>query len=272
MSTRVLVIDADEAFATLLKEGLEADREYLVTTVPDGTSALAALQSNAFDLIILDLGLTAPEPAVMLRAIRGILADLPIMVIPLDGDLVPPDIAAFDVKGVLTKPFFLPDLPARVAEALGRPAPAPPPAAPPAASDAKPPARTLPRLTLRKDDPRLIDLLRALAEMLNAESALLSEGNALVAHAGPLSRSGAETIARRVLSSRASSAHASWVTSGNEQVRFGQSISDTGEHLLYSLDVAEGVVLTVAVRPDSSLRAIRAQVRQTAEALLALGS
>ena len=271
MPTRVLVVDADEAFATLLKEGLEVDREYLVTTVPDGTSALAALQSNAFDLVILDLGLTAPEPAVMLRAIRGIQADLPIMVIPLDGDLVPPDIAAFDIKGVLTKPFFLPELPARVAEALGRPAPAPLPPAPPAPA-AKAPARTLPRLTLRKDDPRLIDLLRALAELLNAESALLSEGNALVAHAGPLSRSGAETIARRVLSSRASSAHASWVTSGNEQVRFGQSISDTGEHLLYSLDVAEGVVLTVAVRPDSSLRAIRAQVRQTAEALLALGS
>jgi len=278
MTTRVLIVEPDEAFAVLLKEGLEADREYRAVAVSDGPSALAALQSNAFDLVIVDLGLTAPEPRLMLRAIRSIRAELPIMIIPIEGDIVPQELVPFDIRGVLTKPFFLPDLPVRVAEALGRPLPAPTPM--PVASSpesslspvSKARPRALSRITLTKDDPRVMDALRALAESLNAEAVLLTDGNALAAQVGPLGRSGAETLARRILHSRSASAQSSWITAGNEQVRFGQSISDSGEHLLYSIDVAEGIVLTVAVLPDASLRIIRAQARQTAETLLALSA
>jgi hypothetical protein len=45
---------------------------------------------------------------------------------------------------------------------------------------------------------------------------------------------------------------------------------DSGEHMLYSLDVAEGVLLTVAVRPDAPLRIVRSKTRQAADALIAL--
>ncbi len=277
MTTHVLIVDPNAAFAALLKEGIEADREYRAVTVADGPSALAALQSGAFDLAIVDLGLEAPEPAILLRAIRGLEANLPILVIPLDGDTVPQELTPYDVRGVLTKPFFLPELPARIAEALGRPPPAPTPmpAAPTGAASApvaRAPARALRRITLPRNDPRLADALRALSDELNAEAVLLTDGSALAAYVGLLASSDVETLAHRIRDKRSASAQSLWVPAGHEQVRFGQSISDSGEHLLYSLDVAEGVVLTVAVRPDSSLRIVRAQARQTAAALIALGS
>ncbi|HLF25165.1 MAG TPA: response regulator [Anaerolineae bacterium] len=274
MFTHVLIVDSDAAFATLLKEGLEADREIRAITAPDGPSALAALQSNAFDLAIVDLGLQAPEPMLMLRAIRSLQPELPLMVIPIEGDLVPRELAPFEIKGVLTKPFFLPDLPARVAETLGRPLPPDPPiaaAAPPAPPLKKTMRRALPHISLARDDPRVTEALDKLGQALNAQSVLLTANDVLVAHTGALEHAGVETIARRILRSRAALEQSSWTGLANEQVRFGQSISDSGEHVLYSVDVAEGIVLTVAVHPSLSLRLIRAQTRQAAEALVGLG-
>lgn len=277
MPTRVLIVDPDTAFAMLLKEGLEADREFRVVDVANGLSALAALQSDPFDLAIVDLGIDDPEPVTLLRAIRDLRPDLPIMVIPLDGDRAPEELAPFDIRGVLTKPFFLPDLPVRVAEALGRPLPAPTPMPSVSPGLSSAPAATapkfmLPRIALHRDDPRVSEALRALADALSADVALLTAGNALAAHAGRLDRAGAESLAQRILDARAASAQSSRVAAGREQVRFGQSIADSGEHVLYSLAVAESIVLAVAVRPDASLRVVRAQARHTAEALVALGT
>ncbi|HKZ85477.1 MAG TPA: response regulator [Anaerolineae bacterium] len=282
MPTRVLILDSNEAFAMLLKEALEADREFRAVDVSSSQSALNALQSDEFDLAIVDLDLHDMEPAALLRAIRELRPDLPIVVVPIDGDVIPQELAPFDIKGVLTKPFFLPELPARVAEALGRPlpAPAPMPAAAPA-SAAWPPIeavggwprnspRALPRIKLSPGDPRVSDALHALVAALNAETVLLTVGDALLAHAGPLGPSGSATLAHRILDSRAVSARSSWIAPTHEQVRFGQSISDSGEHMLYSLDVAEGVLLTVAVRPESPLRLVRSKTRQATDALIAL--
>ncbi len=278
MPTRVLIVDTNEAFAMLLKEGLEADREFRAVDVSSSQSALSALRSDSFDLAIVDLDVDDMEPLALLRAMRDLQPDLPIMVIPLDGDIVPQELVSFDIKGVLTKPFFLPELPVRVAEALGRPLPEPTPmpeaapaGEPASAPKSKAPARSLPRIALPKDDPRVTDALRVLVEALDAEAALLIAGNALLAHFGPLDRPGAETLANRILDSRASP-KSSWIAPSHEQVRFGQSVSDSGEHLLYSVDVAQSVLLTVAVRPDASLSTVRAHTRHTANALVALGS
>lgn len=277
MSTRVLIVDPNQAFAMLLKEGLEADSEFRAVDVSSGQSALNALRSDEFDLAIVDLGVEDVPPVELLGAIREQKPDLPIMVIPLDGDIVPQALVPFDVKGVLTKPFFLPELPVRVAEALGRPLPEPTPlpaATPSAGASPAPkpaaPARSLPRITLSKGDARVGEALAQLADALDAESTLLTVGHDLLAHAGSLDGSGAATLAKRILNSRAT-ANRSWVKASHEQVRFGQSVSDSGEHLLYCLDFAQDVVLTVAVRPDAALRVVRAETRKTAEALVALG-
>lgn len=273
MPTRVLILDSNEAFAMLLKEALEADREFRAVDVSSSHSALNALQSDEFDLAIVDLDLHDMEPAALLRAIRELRPDLPIVVVPIDGDVIPQELAPFDIKGMLTKPFFLPELPARVADALGRPLPAPAPmpaAAPASAAWPQNSSRALPRIKLSPGDPRVSDALHALVAALNAETVLLTVGDALLAHAGPLGPSGSATLAHRILDSRAVSVRSSWIAPSHEQVRFGQSVSDSGEHMLYSLDVAEGVLLTVAVRPESPLRLVRSKTRQAADALIAL--
>jgi len=271
MPTRVLVVDPDQAFAMLLKESLEADREFRAVDVTSSGAAIIALQSDPFDLAIVDLTIDDGRPFAFLRTIRDLSPGLPLVVIPVEGDIVPQDLTDFNIRGVLTKPFFMPELPARVAEALGRPVPPPTaePAAPPAPKKA--PARVLPRLDLPKDDNRVLEALRALAVELSAEAALLTVGNALSAYAGPLDRFNAETLALRVLEARAASAQTAWSVWGREQIRYGQSIATSGDVLLYSFDVAGGVMLTIAVRPESPLRVIRDAVRKTAETLTALG-
>jgi DNA-binding response OmpR family regulator len=271
MSTRILIVDPNESFAQLLKEGLEADREFQAVAASTGALALAALETHPFDLAIIDLGIADPEPAALLRAIRDRRPDLPLMVIPFFGDIVPETLTPFDIKGVLPKPFFLPELPAHIAEVLGRPIPmpAPTPAPPvpdnPAHAWQRMPARALPRIKLPPYDVRVSDALQSLSDVLNAEAVLLTEGNLLTALAGPISQADADTLARSLLESGAMR------NTHREQVRFDQSIPARGERLLYSLHFAEGFILTAAVRPDSSLRIIRAQTRQTANALIALG-
>jgi len=267
MPTRVLIIDADESFAALLKEGLEADREYQAVAYTDGIVALDAIRSGAYDLVILDLGIESLLPPALLREIRDCRPDVAILVIPIDGDVVPQELAPFDIKGVLTKPFFLPELPARIAEALGRPAPMPrAPKAAPDSSIRPSPSRALPRIRLPQYDARVSDALQTLADALIAEAVLLTEGNTLTAFAGALSQTDADHLARTLLESGPARSGA------REQIQFGQSDLDHSERLFYSRQFAEGLVLSVIVRPDASLRIIRAQVRQTAQTLLALGT
>src|SRR3972149_6452713 len=141
MPTRVLIVDPDQAFAMLLKEGLEANRDFRAVDVTSSGAAIIALQSDPFDLGTVDLSIDDSRPMALLRSIRDLKPGLPIMIIPLDGDAVPQELAEVNIRGVLSKPFFLPDLPVRVAEALGRPAPAPTEPAPPQAK-AKTPARS----------------------------------------------------------------------------------------------------------------------------------
>lgn len=54
---RVLLVDDDRTLQSLLAEQLEATREFATVCVNDANAALALLQSESFDLILLDVGL-----------------------------------------------------------------------------------------------------------------------------------------------------------------------------------------------------------------------
>lgn len=174
MAQRVLVIDPDVAFATLLKEGLEMTQSYQVTTANDGRMALDASARERFALVVVDMGLADPPAVEMARAIREKQPDVPLMVIPVDGDAAPPEMVAIGINGVLTKPFFLPDLPALVTTAITgqapepgqfpspfnmpapgvlTSAPTPAPAAPPSHSRAAPPPPPPSRRTAVEREP-----------------------------------------------------------------------------------------------------------------------
>ncbi|RLC63643.1 MAG: hypothetical protein DRI80_03435 [Chloroflexota bacterium] len=121
MTHQILIVDSNTAFATMLQESLEQGGEYRATMATSGDEALQALTAADFDLAIVDLGLSDPDGATLARALRQQRPDLRLMLIPLVGEEPPPELADLDVQGTLPKPFFLPELPGRIADALARP-------------------------------------------------------------------------------------------------------------------------------------------------------
>lgn len=145
----ILVVDSDEGFGFMLKEGLQNSGHYTAKCVHTGSDALQAVVEEAFDLVIIDMGLADMSPATLVHAVREAKNGMRIMMIPFIGQDLPKDIKALDINGILTKPFFVGDLPDLIGQAIGqnksgaspRPAtPAPTPVAAPAPAPKSSPA------------------------------------------------------------------------------------------------------------------------------------
>lgn len=122
MSRVILVVDPNEAFATLLKDLLETEGSYSVRLAQDGSEAMSLLGRETVDLTIVDMDL---DPADMnyrelIRAVRRLRPSMRIVVIPLMGEELPPEARKLDIQGSLSKPFFADDLLPRIEEALSR--------------------------------------------------------------------------------------------------------------------------------------------------------
>ncbi|RLC63044.1 MAG: hypothetical protein DRI48_08875, partial [Chloroflexi bacterium] len=116
----ILIVDSNAAFAAILQEGLEQNGEYHTTVAASGDEALEALATDEFDLAIVDLGLTDPDGITLAHALRERQADLRLMLIPLMGEQIPSELSDLNVQGILPKPFFFPELPGRIADALAQ--------------------------------------------------------------------------------------------------------------------------------------------------------
>ena len=55
MTHSILVVDSDNAFATIIKEGLETSGEFQVTLTHAGGDALESVVERHFDLVIVDM-------------------------------------------------------------------------------------------------------------------------------------------------------------------------------------------------------------------------
>jgi len=277
VSRQVLAVDSNEAFAVLLKEGLESQGDYEVTIALDGEAALQAMEGRRWDLVIVDLGLPEEDPAALIQTMRQRQPDLHLICIPVDEDQVPPEVAALDIQGVLTKPFFFPDLPRLVEEALSRPVRpvAPAPAEPEVAGEAEAPSPSPPALSserlaaLREHAPQLTEHLKALSRELSADAILLTAGSELVAYAGRFRRDEVEKLARLVMESWEAGARVA-AALGREGSRFEQSLHEGADYLLYSLAATDDLILSVATRPDRPLGMVRYRTRETAQALRAV--
>jgi CheY-like chemotaxis protein len=298
----VLIVDSNEAFATILKEGLEQSDEYATTVATDAAGAQQALQSGEFALVIIDLGLEDPDGITLARTIREQRPDQPLMLIPLMGEELPAEAAGLDIQGVLTKPFFFPELPGIIGSALGRgpalapaaplsPAPATVEEVPPAAAGAAgrapaaaafPPGPALParqepdqaateRLAevrgriSEKRLQRIVQAMNGLAQDLNADVVLLSCAGGLIAHAGRLATEGADGLAQIVGENWRTSARVAQIL-GREQVRFEQSV-DGGQHMFYSVAIADDIILSAAMDTSSPLGMVRHSAKATATTL-----
>lgn len=117
---RILVADDDDAGRALLRTLLVREG-YDVTEAPTGRAALVRIAETAFDLLVLDVRMPAPDGLEVTRRVRSdpATALLPVILVTglgaLDDKVAGLDAGATDF---LTKPFEPPELLARIRAAL----------------------------------------------------------------------------------------------------------------------------------------------------------
>jgi two-component system OmpR family response regulator len=117
---RILVAEDDPSLAEVLVQSLR-NAGYAVNNVRSGEEADAALESNDFDLLILDIGLPRTSGLEVLRRLRARKSALPVLILTaLIG--VSDRVAGLDAGAddYLPKPFDLAELKARVRALLRR--------------------------------------------------------------------------------------------------------------------------------------------------------
>ena len=122
---RVLVVDDEASIRELLSKTL-ALVDYHVDTAPDGPTALDRLRGSAgtFHLLIADLKMPGMDGLTLIRQVRQINADIPIIIITgFSTESSAIEAVNLGVAGYLTKPFRVPQVLAAAAKALG-PSPA----------------------------------------------------------------------------------------------------------------------------------------------------
>jgi DNA-binding response OmpR family regulator len=289
VTSQILIVDSDEAFATILKEGIEMEGEYQATITTTATEARNVATRGQLSMAIVDMGLEDENPLELMQTLRERHPGLRLMIIPVDE--TPEAALALGIQGTLPKPFFLPDIPAQIEGALSRPvgalaaerelkepvaeaaaaiaAPEAPSAAvaePPAPEPAPAVPSAEMRAHLAKESQRLTEQLRYLSRELSADAVLLTYHDELVAYAGLFGRAEAERLAQVVSASWQASARVA-AALGKEKVRFEQSLHEGEDYLLYSLATTEEIVLSVALRADRPLGMIRYNTKQTAQEL-----
>lgn len=117
---RILIVDDDEALATLMEKALRAEG-YEVRRAGDGPAGLALLEEQPADLVLLDVRLPGMSGMEVLRQIREKHAGTLVLIITGYSSL-PVALEAVEggAIGYLTKPFKMSDLRDRVNRALGR--------------------------------------------------------------------------------------------------------------------------------------------------------
>ena len=112
--TRILIVEDEERIVSFLEKGLRAGG-YSTVSVDSGTEALAIARDDAFDLVILDLGLPMLDGLDVLRALRRRGDRMPIIVLTAR-DGVADTVSALEggADDYVTKPFRFEELLARI--------------------------------------------------------------------------------------------------------------------------------------------------------------
>jgi two-component system copper resistance phosphate regulon response regulator CusR len=112
--TRILIVEDEERIVSFLEKGLRAGG-YSTVSVVSGTEALAIARDDAFDLVVLDLGLPMLDGLDVLRALRRRGEHMPIIVLSAR-DGVADTVAALEggADDYVTKPFRFEELLARI--------------------------------------------------------------------------------------------------------------------------------------------------------------
>jgi CheY-like chemotaxis protein/predicted regulator of Ras-like GTPase activity (Roadblock/LC7/MglB family) len=266
MAPGILVIDRNEAFATMLKQMLETDGGYEVRMAQKGSDALALLQEESFALTIIDMDLDPDDLDIqeLIPRVRQMQPSMRLMLIPLMGESLPSEVEQSDIQGTLSKPFFADDLLPRIEDALNKavhlaePQPDPDLAPEPHAS------------------AEVEAILYQLAREIYADAVLLlsiREGKErLIAHASSEDDKSTMKLANLSMGAiRAAQAAARFL--GQPDRPFEHNMFETDSLRLYAMSLPGEMLLTVVTPASTPLGTIRHNLRRAARELsqLALG-
>ncbi len=118
---RLLVVEDDRALVSALRAGLGA-QGFAVDPAGSVAEARALIGANAYDLVVLDLGLPDDDGLAFLGRLREAGRSLPVLVLTARGELED-RVAGLDAGAddYLRKPFAFPELVARIRALLRRP-------------------------------------------------------------------------------------------------------------------------------------------------------
>jgi two-component system KDP operon response regulator KdpE len=117
MSDRVLVVDDEPPIVRAVAANLRA-RGYQAQTATSGTAALAAVELDQPDCVVLDLGLPDVHGLEVLRRLRGWTAVPVVVLTAADGDHDKVQAFQLGADDYVTKPFSMVELIARVQVAI----------------------------------------------------------------------------------------------------------------------------------------------------------
>lgn len=117
---RILLVEDDPMIAEAIKSAL-SDEAHAVHLVTNGRNALAQLAANAFQLVLLDLGLPIIDGMTVLRTMRATKNDTPVIILTAR-DALEERLAGLDAGAddYLVKPFHMSELLARMRAVMRR--------------------------------------------------------------------------------------------------------------------------------------------------------
>lgn len=283
MAPRILVVDRNEAFATMLEQMLSMEGGYKVQVAHHDSDALSLLQLTDFDLTILDMDLGPHgDYQDLIRRIRQNRPTMRVMLIPLMGQNLPPEAGTLGIQGTLAKPFFADDLLPSISDALAKkvspvsPQPAAQPVAQPAAQPV-PRAATQPTfaglgpsLPASEPDAKVRAVLSDLAHETRSDVVLLLSDDptdaGVVSHVSTLSNDRVETLAALILT-MVQAAQAAGHFLGQSEQPFEHNMFEGPDLRLYATSIRPGALL-VAVTPMSTpLGTVRHNLRRASRDL-----
>src|SRR5258706_4139521 len=117
---RVLLVEDDRMIGQAVEQALK-DAAYAVDWVQDGQTAMLSLETQAYDLALLDLGLPRKDGLEVLRKLRSTRSKLPVVILSAR-DGIADRIRGLDLGAddYLVKPFDVEELLARIRAVVRR--------------------------------------------------------------------------------------------------------------------------------------------------------